>query len=62
MFVYWTCPRHLLFGEQEIVDLAAGYNITFCSGGIFKTLMRDRFLLSQLAVYFIVYCGASYSK
>ena len=37
-----------LFGEQEIVDLAAEYNMTtFCSGGRFKSLMRDRFLLSS---------------
>ena len=36
-----------LFGEQEIVDLAAEYNMTFCSGGKFKSLMRDRFLLSS---------------
>ena len=36
-----------LFGEQEIVDLAAEYNMIFCSGGKFNSLMRDRFLLSS---------------
>ena len=36
-----------LFGEQEIANLAAEYNMTFCSGGKLKSLMQDRFLRSS---------------
>ena len=34
-----------LFGAQEIVDLAADYNMAFCSGGKFKRILHDRFFL-----------------
>ena len=33
-----------IFGKQEIANLASQYNMTICSGGVFKTRLWNRFL------------------
>ena len=33
-----------IFGKKEIASLASQYNMTTCSGGVFKTRLWNRFL------------------